>query len=345
MRFWIVVPAMDRAPELTETVTRALALDSAQHPVDVLVVDDGSADETPDLLAAIHDARLHVLRRDLPEARQGKADAINAAYRMIRQRASWDGIEGQTIIGVLNADGHGTPGMLAHVAALFSSRAVGAVQCRLRVRDRRKIAGVLQDLESAVAGNASQRLADALGSVELTGHGHFVRLTTLTRLGDEPWSADLGLRLHLAGVGIRYADKAIVSHPAAMGLVRSPLGLRRLHYVRPLVRSPRIRTLALLDHLYTLLAPWSALPVALAVLGLIAYGGVTGPNAIVLLAVVSGPGLAWGVLHRMRFGDEPLRRTLAAGLLYPLLLVATTVAATRALRQKTMPQREIAVAV
>ncbi len=345
MRFWIVIPAMDRAAELAETVRQALALDSEQHPVDVLVVDDGSADQTPDLLASIHDTRLHVLRRDIPEARQGKADAINAAYRMIRQRASWDGVEGQTIIGVLNADGHGTPGMLEHVAALFGSRAVGAVQCRMRVRDRRTISGVLQDLESSVAENASQRLADALGSVELAGHGHFVRLTTLTRLGDEPWSADLGLRLHLAGVGIRYADKAIVSHPAAKSLVRSPLSLRHLQYVRPLVRSPRIRTLALLDHLYTLLAPWSALPVALAVLGLSAYNGITGPNAVVLLAVVSGPGVVWGVVHRMRFGDEPLRRTLAAGLLYPVLLVTTTVAATRAFRHRTTPQREIPVAV
>ena len=45
------------------------------------MVDDGSDDGTPDVLAAIDHAGLTVLRRDFPNARKGKGEALNAAFR------------------------------------------------------------------------------------------------------------------------------------------------------------------------------------------------------------------------------------------------------------------------
>ena len=49
----------------------------------MIVVDDGSDDATPDLLAAMDDPFLRVLRRDPPDARQGKAAALNNAWHHV----------------------------------------------------------------------------------------------------------------------------------------------------------------------------------------------------------------------------------------------------------------------
>ena len=71
--FWIMIPALNEAEVIARTVMAALALDTPETRVRVLVVDDGSDDETPPILADIRHPRLSVLRRDLPVARQGKA--------------------------------------------------------------------------------------------------------------------------------------------------------------------------------------------------------------------------------------------------------------------------------
>ena len=44
----------------------------------MIVIDDGSDDRTPEILAGFSHPDLHVLRRNLPEARKGKAQALNA---------------------------------------------------------------------------------------------------------------------------------------------------------------------------------------------------------------------------------------------------------------------------
>jgi 1,2-diacylglycerol 3-beta-glucosyltransferase len=92
LRFWIVIPALNEERVVAATVAAALALDTPEHPVKVLVVDDGSTDGTPGILAGIDDPRLHVLRREPPEARKGKGEALNAAYRLIRDWSVRDGV-------------------------------------------------------------------------------------------------------------------------------------------------------------------------------------------------------------------------------------------------------------
>jgi glycosyltransferase involved in cell wall biosynthesis len=58
----VVIPTRDRWPLLSTTLRGALSQEGVEH--EVIVVDDGSRDETPERLAAIGDSRLHVLRHD-----------------------------------------------------------------------------------------------------------------------------------------------------------------------------------------------------------------------------------------------------------------------------------------
>src|SRR5258705_8754444 len=88
--FWIVVPCLNEERVVARTVRAALDLRVPFARTRVLVVDDGSDDGTPAVLAAIQHRWLHVLRREAPEARQGKGAALNVAYRWIRaQSAQW----------------------------------------------------------------------------------------------------------------------------------------------------------------------------------------------------------------------------------------------------------------
>ena len=362
LHFWIVVPALNEERVVAATVDSALALHSRTTPVRVLVVDDGSTDLTPQILAGIDDPRLHVLRRDLPDARRGKGEALNAAYRLIRDIAVAEGTERETIVGVIDGDGRGSPTMLKVVASFFAGRGVGAVQCRVRIHNRGALLGFIQDLEFSCIADASQSMRDVLGSVDLGGNGQFVRLSDLGRFGDSPWSAclvedlELGLRLHLAGVGIRYATDAVVTQQAVVdprSLVRQRTrwgqgNLQCLRYLPRLIRSPQVRTLALLDFAYYLVAPWLMVPMSLAVIGLLAVaafgwstgstmGGLvaTGPDAPqvigIWIAALLSPGLLWGMVHRLRLGDEPWHRVLLIGLVYPAFLVLGAVASWRAL--------------
>jgi len=350
--FWIMIPALNEAKVIANTVTAALALHTPETPVRVLVIDDGSDDDTPAILAAFKHPRLNVLRRRMPNARQGKGEALNAGYRAIRGSVRGSRAARSTIIGVVDGDGRGEFTLLQEVSSLFVDPAVGAVQCRVRIHNRDRILGLLQDIEFACVANASQSLRDRLDSVGLGGNGQFVRLSDLTRLGNSPWSSclvedlELGLKLHLAGVVIRYTSRGSMSQQAVVDLRRllrqrarwAQGNLQCVRYLWPLSKSRHIGSLGLLDFLVYLVSPWLSIPTTLLVLTAMAlavvslttgntFGGLmagsTGiEEALTLwLGALLIPGLGWGTLHWWRIGDEPLHRCVLAGLCYPAYLV------------------------
>ncbi len=69
----VVIPTRDRWPVLTSSGLRS-ALMQEDVDLEIVVVDDGSSDETPAQLAAVDDARVRVLRH---EASRGVASARN----------------------------------------------------------------------------------------------------------------------------------------------------------------------------------------------------------------------------------------------------------------------------
>jgi 1,2-diacylglycerol 3-beta-glucosyltransferase len=362
--FWIVVPCLNEERVVGRTVAAALELEGPWgSTTNVLVVDDGSDDGTPTVLAGIDHPNLHVLRRNLPEARKGKGEALNAAYRYIGERTVEHGVDPTTVaVGVIDGDGRGSRNLLMEVAHAMRDPRVGAVQCRVRIHNRTRLLAAVQDLEFGCIADASQSMRDSLSTVGLGGNGQFARLSALQKLGDTPWSAclvedlELGLRLHLEGVRMRYMPQASVTQQGLVDVNRllrqrtrwAQGNLQCARYVPKLTASRRIGNGQLVEMLYYLLAPW------LNALGTIVMAGVWGyaltmlivgngetfmidswaefgTAAAVWIAAMFAPGLGWAMLHRMKLRDEKVSRLLLAGLAYPLFLFLGLISTWRAI--------------
>jgi len=199
---WVfLVPALNEEVTIADSVSRLVELPVLRRRI--VVIDDGSDDRTAEILAAIEHPDLFVLRRVAPNARKGKAAALNHAYRSLRDREDRDG----TIVVVVDADGrlHGDAPRFA--AAHFADPRVGGVQSLVRIYNRQHPLTWLQHVEFAVYGHLFQAGRDHWGTAGMGGNGQFNRLSALDAVADEegPWrdrlteDQDLGLRLIAAG--------------------------------------------------------------------------------------------------------------------------------------------------
>jgi 1,2-diacylglycerol 3-beta-glucosyltransferase len=202
---WVfLVAALNEEVTIGDSVERLLALEVAQRKI--IVIDDGSDDRTPEILARIEHPDLSVLRRDLPNARKGKGQGLNAAYQQIRELLP-DAERERVIVAVVDADGRISPEALPFVAAHFEDPAVGGVQALVRIYNRGGFLTNMQDVEFAIYGNVYQVGKNAEGTAGMGGNGQFNRLTALDTIVEDagPWrdrlteDQDLGLRLLAAG--------------------------------------------------------------------------------------------------------------------------------------------------
>jgi 1,2-diacylglycerol 3-beta-glucosyltransferase len=369
--FWIIVPALNEERVVGNTVAAALTLGGFGGTLTrVLVVDDGSDDRTPEVLAGIDHPRLYVLRRDLPEARKGKGEALNAAYRKILDHTRAEGIDPtKVVIGIIDGDGQGSRNILLEVSRMMRDPRVGAVQVQVRIRNRDKLLGAVQDLEFGAIVNACQSLRDTIDTVGLGGNGQFTRLSALAELGDSPWSGclvedlELGLRMHLDGVGIRYTSRAAVTQQAVVDVRRltrqrtrwAQGNLQCARYLRGLLTSPQIRKTALLEVLHYLVSPWLNALVTTVLVGMATVGAgallaghpmpylaswdAMAESGEVWAAITIFPGVVWALVHRHRLGDETLPRLLVAALAYPAFLLLGLVATYRAIVRQARGQQ------
>jgi cellulose synthase/poly-beta-1,6-N-acetylglucosamine synthase-like glycosyltransferase len=266
---------------------------------------------------------------------------------------------------VIDGDGRGSENMLTEVAKILADPRIGAVQCRVRIHNRDKILGAVQDLEFGSIVSASQVLRNAVGSVGLGGNGQFARLSSLIRLGNRPWSKclvedmELGLRLHLAGVGVRFSSHASVTQQGVVDMKRlvrqrtrwAQGNLQCIAYVPRVIGSRHIPNRAMLEIVYYLLAPWLNALGAVFVVGLFgtaAYHLLPGQDATVYagswndLAVAAllwssatlAPGLIWSLVHRVQLRDEHLGRLVLAALMFPAFLFLGIIATVRAIARQ-----------
>jgi 1,2-diacylglycerol 3-beta-glucosyltransferase len=209
---WVfLVPALNEEVTIADSVRRLLAVEAANKAI--VVIDDGSSDGTASVLAELESDELTVLRRTLPDARKGKAAALNAAWRRLDATLAagrWAGWRReQVVVVVVDADGRLDPTVPRFAAAHFADPAVGGLQTLVRIYNRSRPLTWLQDVEFSVYGLLFQAGRTALGTAGMGGNGQLNRLSALDSVADRsgggPWrdrlteDQDLGLRLLEAG--------------------------------------------------------------------------------------------------------------------------------------------------
>lgn len=206
---WVfLVPALNEEVTIADSVERLLALDVGRRRV--VVIDDGSDDRTPEILAGMPHPGLHVIRRDPPNARVGKAATLNHAYRELEPLLAGEPRD-EVIVAVVDADGRLSADGPAFAASHFEDPMIGGVQSLVRIYNRQRLLTWFQDLEFAVYGHLFQAGRNQWGTAGMGGNGQYNRLTALDAIADEtgPWKdkltedQDLGLRLLVAGWDIR----------------------------------------------------------------------------------------------------------------------------------------------
>ena len=89
----------------------------------IMVIDDGSDDDTAQVAAQAGDERVEVVRRRPPHARLGKGEALNDALSIVRSRCT-TASSSRVVVGVMDADGRLDPHAIEEVRRAFAPQEV-----------------------------------------------------------------------------------------------------------------------------------------------------------------------------------------------------------------------------
>ncbi|MFJ4537592.1 bifunctional polysaccharide deacetylase/glycosyltransferase family 2 protein [Streptomyces tibetensis] len=206
----VVVPAYDEELCIPKTL-RSLA--ASDHPVEVIVVDDGSHDGTADLAQSLALENVTVVR----QPNGGKPSALNNGVL----RASHD------LVVMLDADTVFAPSTVGRLVQPFADPRVGAVAGNAKVGNRRRLLGRWQHIEYVMGFNLDRRMYDLLHCMPtIPGAVGAFRVEALRDAGmmsadTLAEDTDITMALHRAGWEIRYV-------PDALAWTEAPVSLRQL---------------------------------------------------------------------------------------------------------------------
>jgi cellulose synthase/poly-beta-1,6-N-acetylglucosamine synthase-like glycosyltransferase/peptidoglycan/xylan/chitin deacetylase (PgdA/CDA1 family)/spore germination protein YaaH len=197
----VLIPAFNEARVIESSVRGVLA--SEQVQIEVIVIDDGSRDETGDIVerAFADDPRVRLLR--LPNG--GKARALNRGLELAR---------GELIIA-LDADTQFEPTTIARLARWFVDSQLGAVAGNAKVGNRVNLVTRWQALEYVTAQNLERRALGRLNAITVVpGAVGAWRAATLRQAGGFPHDTlaedqDLTIAIQREGWGVHYDQSAI----------------------------------------------------------------------------------------------------------------------------------------
>ncbi|MFB9183978.1 bifunctional polysaccharide deacetylase/glycosyltransferase family 2 protein [Dactylosporangium sucinum] len=143
----VVVPAYNEK-EGIEAAVRSLA--GGDHPggIEVVVVDDGSTDDTAALVEAMRLPNVRVVR--IPNG--GKPNALNVGVALAKH----------DIIVMVDGDTVFEPDSVRHLVQPFADPSVGAVAGNVKVGNRNSIVARWQHIEYVIGFNLDRRLYDIL---------------------------------------------------------------------------------------------------------------------------------------------------------------------------------------
>jgi len=198
----VLIAAYNEEKVIKQTLQSVL---NTSYPgtIEVVVVDDGSGDNTAGIVAAMAegDNRIHLLR----QINKGKATALQVGLAAVRHE----------IIISLDADTQFTPVTIAELVRPFSDPVVGAVSGRARVGNPKTLVARFQSLEYTCGFNLDRRAYHRLNCITVApgAVSAFKKSAVLAAGGISTDTlaedTDLTLSLHRCGSIICYAPRAV----------------------------------------------------------------------------------------------------------------------------------------
>jgi cellulose synthase/poly-beta-1,6-N-acetylglucosamine synthase-like glycosyltransferase len=199
----ILVPAYNEGKVMERALTSLMRLEYPDY--EVLVIDDGSSDDTLAIAAQWEGQRGPANFRVITKPNGGKASALNAGIAHSLH----------PLILCMDADSSLEPRTLLKAARHFADPNVGAVAGNVKVENRGTIVSRLQALEYIEGLNMPRRAQGFIAAVNIVpGPVGLFRREALEEIGgyDEDTfaeDADLTLKMLSAGWRVEYEDQAI----------------------------------------------------------------------------------------------------------------------------------------
>ncbi|MFF3457878.1 glycosyltransferase [Streptomyces sp. NPDC002730] len=193
----VLVPAYNERECIANTVRSLMASD---HPIEVLVIDDGSTDGTADIVEALRLPNVRVVRQE----NSGKPAALNNGIRHARYE----------IVVMMDGDTVFEPSTVGELVQPFGDMRVGAVAGNAKVGNRDSLIGAWQHIEYVMGFNLDRRMYDLLGCMPtIPGAVGAFRRQALERVGgmSEDTLAedtDITMAMHRDGWRVVYAERA-----------------------------------------------------------------------------------------------------------------------------------------
>ncbi len=246
----VIVPAYNEAAVIHSCLVSILASDYRKF--EVIVIDDGSSDNTNQLATSLADHRLRVVRKQ----NGGKASALNHGIELARAG----------IIIAIDADTVFLPQTMRMLMRHFQDTSVGAVSGNTKIANKHKLLTQLQSLEYIVGFNLDRRMCDLFDCITVVpGAIGAFRKSAINRVGGFAYDTlaednDLTIAIKEQGYRIVY-DASAIAYTEAPATIKDLLKQRfrwtfgtmqSVWKHRHTVANPRYGTLGLIGLPYLL---------------------------------------------------------------------------------------------
>ncbi|WP_405802042.1 glycosyltransferase [Streptomyces sp. NBC_01506] len=193
----VLVPAYNERACIANTVRSLMESD---HPIEVIVIDDGSTDGTADLVDDMWLPNVRVVR----QVNGGKPAALNNGIAHARH----------DLVVMMDGDTVFEPSTVRELVQPFGDPGVGAVAGNAKVGNRDTLIGAWQHIEYVMGFNLDRRMYDLLRCMPtIPGAVGAFRRTALERVGgmSEDTLAedtDITMAMHRDGWRVVYAERA-----------------------------------------------------------------------------------------------------------------------------------------
>lgn len=287
----IIVPCYNEATTIGATCDSLLALDYPIEKLEIILVDDGSTDATPQAMTRFADnKRIRIIKK----ANGGKHTALNAGIAVTNAE----------IVGCLDADSFVEPNALCEIVACFTDIKVAAVTAAMSIHQPKNILQHMQNAEYTFGITLRHVFASINGLYVTPGPFSFYRKEVVNKLGGFKYGhqtedMEMALRLQHAGYGIENAPHARVYTKAPVTIAK--LINQRTRWISGFLRNilGEYRSLVWSRHhgaLGMLVLPVAVISIASSILLFFLMIFILVRNAIIAISIRDGIPLSYALL-------------------------------------------------